>query len=178
MLDELWKNNIQELKFGYLKKKHPFRYFSLSTFGPEYPESRTVVLRDVSSENELIIFTDKRSQKINQLKTNPNASALFYHPKKLLQLKINGQLQLILSGEEYDNYKSRIQGNSVKDYLTTQAPGSEIKQPDEVDYQDEMQFALLKLIPYEIEVLQLKRPNHIRCIFYKEKNWKGNFLTP
>lgn len=178
MLDELWKNNIQELKFGYLKKKHPFRYFCLATFGDTYPEARTVVLRDLTKENELVIFTDKRSQKIKQLKTNPNASALFYHPKKLLQLKVNGKLQLILSGKEYDDYKSRIQGNSEKDYLTTQTPGSEIKQPNEVTYQDEMHFALLKLVPETFEILQLKRPNHIRCKFEKASGWKGSFITP
>lgn len=178
MLEDIWKNNIQELKFGYLKKKHPFRYFCLSTFGEDYPESRTVVLRDVAAKNELIIFTDTRSSKISQLRCNPNTSALFYHPKKLLQLKINGTLELILSGDEYENYKSRVQGNSIKDYLTSQPPGSKIKQPDEVTYQEKMYFALLKLVPHEVEILQLKRPNHIRCRFEKVDNWKGKFITP
>lgn len=178
MLQELFANSMQELRFGYLKKKHPFRYFSFVTKSEDYPAARTVVLRGMTDKNELLIYTDFRSQKVKQLQFDQSTTAIFYHPKKLLQILVKGKTQLITSGKEWEDHKSRIQGNSKKDYLTEQTPGSLLKNPDEVNYQEKMHFALLKLIPHEIEVLQLKRPNHLRAKFELKDEFKASFITP
>lgn len=36
----------------------------------------------------------------------------------------------------------------------------------------------LFLKPKQLNILQLKRPNHIRAFFTSETNWEGTFLIP
>lgn len=179
MLDQILEDLKNEVKFGYLKKKHPFRYPSLASIEEKFPIQRTVVLRDTTEDFELIIYTDERSNKISQFEINPKASLLFYHPKKLLQVKVQGKMNIIKSGKEYEDYWSRVQGKSQKDFTTKKPPGTPMDNPDQLEYkEDEHHFCLLKLVPEHMEFLQLKRPNHIRARFDKSNNWEGQFLTP
>ena len=179
MLDQILKDLKNEVKFGYLKKKHAFRYPSLASVEEGMPVQRTVVLRDTTDDFELIMYTDERSDKIRQFENNPNSSLLFYNHKKLLQVKIEGKMKMIRSGKEYEEYWSKVQGNSQKDFITKKPPGTLIENPDKIDYkEDEHHFCLLKLVPERMEFLQLKRPNHIRARFDKSDDWQGQFLNP
>ncbi|SDG69511.1 pyridoxamine 5'-phosphate oxidase family protein [Psychroflexus sediminis] len=179
MLNQILEDLKNEVKSGYLKKKHPFRYPSLASIEDNSPTQRTVVLRDTSDDFELIMYTDERSDKISQFENNPNSSLLFYNHKKLLQVKIEGKMKMIKSGEEYKKYWSKVQGKSQKDFITQKPPGTPIENPDEIEYkEDEHHFCLLKLVPERMESLQLKRPNHIRAVFEKSNDWEGQFLNP
>ena len=179
MLQEILKDLQGEMKLGYLKKKHSFRYVYLATIADGRPHQRTVVLRDVVQDQNPIIYTDARSNKVKEIKENPNASLIMYNHKKLMQITLSGQVKMIENGDYYDDCWSRIQGNSQKDFITEKAPGTPIKNPDEVDYNDnEHHFMILELVPDQIEYLQLKRPNHLRAIFKAEDDWKGQFLNP
>jgi len=179
MLDQILKDLKNEVKFGYLKKKHAFRYPSLASIEDNVPVQRTVVLRDTTADFDLIMYTDERSDKISHFENNPNCSLLFYNHKKLLQVKVEGKIEMIKSGEEYDYHWSRVQGHSQKDFITKNPPGTPIDNPDHVDYnEDEHHFCLLKLVPEHMEYLELKRPNHIRARFDGSNNWKGKFLNP
>lgn len=179
MLNQILEDLKTEVKFGYLKKKHPFRYPSLASIEDNSPTQRTVVLRDTTADFELVMYTDDRSDKINQFELNPKVSLLFYHPKKLLQVKVEGKVKMIRSGKEYESYWSKVQGKSQKDFMTKNPPGTPLDNPDQVDYkEDEHHFCLLKLVPEHLEFLQLKRPNHIRARFDKSNGWKGQFLNP
>lgn len=179
MLEQILKDAKQEVKFGYLKKKHPFRYPVLASIENGKPQQRTIVLRDSTEDFHLVLFTDGRSDKMHQFDKNPEASLLFYNPKKLLQIKVQGQIKAISHKEVVDRYWQRVQGNSEKDFRTSDAPGTPIKNPDLVAYaENESHFCVLELVPEKIEYLQLKRPNHIRAVFLLDDNWKGQFLTP
>jgi pyridoxine/pyridoxamine 5'-phosphate oxidase len=179
MLNDIFKSHINEIKFGYLKRKHPFRYCYLSSVFENEPVVRTVVLRDATDEHELIFFTDSRSQKVEQFKTNPNAEVLFYHPKKLLQIKAKGTISFLSDDERLKYYRNKIQGPSINDYITKAPPSTPIKNPDLVEYnEDEVNFCVLVLKIETLEGLQLKRPNHIRTRFKRANDWKGEFLLP
>lgn len=179
MLNEILQQAKQEIKFGYLKKKHPFRYPCLASICNDTPNLRTIVLRDTTNKFELIFYTDYRSNKISDFKNNANASVLFYHPKKLLQIKVTGTMKIIDSGKVYEDYWSRVQGKSKNDFITKKAPGAIIQNPDEIEYlEDNHNFCLLMLVPSAIEYLQLNRPNHIRAKFDVDTNWEGKFLNP
>ena len=179
MLQEIFEDLKGEMKLGYLKKKHSFRYVYLATIADGIPHQRTVVLRDVIKDKNPIIYTDARSNKVEELKANSNASLIMYNHKKLMQITLTGRMNMIENGDYYDDCWSRIQGNSQKDFITEKAPGTPIKNPDEVDYKDnEHHFMILELVPDQIEYLQLKRPNHIRAIFKAEDDWQGQFLNP
>jgi len=166
------------MKFGYLKKKHDFRYVYFATVADGKPHQRTVVLRDVVNEHQPIIYTDARSNKVKELKKNPNASIVMYNHKKLMQITLNGQMEMMREGDYYEDRWSRVQGKAERDFITKKAPGTPLRNPDEVDYGDQHYFMVLKLVPDTIEYLQLKRPNHIRALFKAEDDWVGEFLNP
>lgn len=178
MLQEILRENINDIKFGYLKRRHPNKYCSLASVYEDKPILRTVVLRDMSESYNLIFFTDIRSEKVKQYQDNPNAEVLFYNHKKLLQIKVGGKIKLLQDKERIKYYKQKVQGSSQKDYTTLKAPSTPIKNPDNVEYGEDLNFAVLELDTTYIESLQLKRPNHIRCLFEKKDDWKGQFLVP
>ncbi len=179
MLDDIFKSHINEIKFGYLKRKHPFRYCYLSSVFENKPVVRTVVLRDMSENYELVFFTDSRSQKVQQFNDNPNAEVLFYHPKKRLQIKASGTVSFLNDKEKLTYYQNKMQGASLNDYITKNPPSTPIKNPDLVEYnEDEVHFCVLVLKIEVMEGLQLKRPNHIRARFERKNNWEGQFLVP
>lgn len=181
MLNDFFQNLKQELRVAIHKRKHPFKYVTLSTIDHNAaPQSRTVVMREVDQELQCIIFTDARTNKIDQLTNNNKACLLAYHPKKLLQVKLNGILEPITDTVEIKRLFQKVSENAIKDYTTTTAPGTAIANPDQVKYKSrqESHFIALQFIPYQIEALQLKRPNHLRAIFKKEDNWVGQWLVP
>lgn len=170
-----------ELQNGVSKKGHPFRYATLgSVSATGVAELRTVVLRQVTEDFKLRIYTDSRSKKIAQLLQNPTATLLFYHPKKLLQLKVTGNSTIITDPKELQRYYSGVQPASKKDYTTAAAPGTPISNPDAVTYLDNTHyFTILQIAPTAVEFLQLKRPNHIRIAFEeKDTTWEGQFINP
>lgn len=180
MIHQFLEEATRELINGHAKKKHPFRYFTLATIENNKPQQRTVVLRKTLTDLSLIFYTDKRTPKIAHLQQNASCSALFYHPKKLLQIRVNGTAALITNKEEIAKYWHTVQKASKKDYTTKVAPGTPIKNPDETAYTlEENYFCPVKIIPTSIEYLQLKRPNHLRILFSKTaKDWSGEFLVP
>jgi len=181
MTDLFFEELQKHLHQGVHKKGHPFRYGVLATVGLDHlPALRTVVLRQVSDQLGLRFYTDARSRKLEQIKKNNQVSLLFYHPKQLLQVKIEGTARLITDKDTLQKYWSGVQPNARKDYSTTAAPGSSISNPDAVTYSaEENHFTIVEITPTSIEYLQLKRPNHLRIQFLKnDSTWEGKFLVP
>jgi hypothetical protein len=181
MTDTFFQELEEELQKGTSKKGHPFRYGTMGTVGlGTTPRLRTIVLRRISEDLKLVFYTDRRSKKIAHIKENNTASLLFYHPKKLLQLKIEGKATIISDTEELKKQWSEVQPASRKDYTTVSAPGSPISNPDNVKYLDDKNyFCIVEIEPFKIEYLKLKRPNHLRILFSKEDGeWDGAFLVP
>ncbi|WP_298353649.1 pyridoxamine 5'-phosphate oxidase family protein [uncultured Dokdonia sp.] len=181
MLDQYFDEVKKEFSLGINKKGHPFRYITLGTVDAGgVPQLRTVVLRQVQDDLSLRIYTDSRSSKIAQLLQNPTASLLFYHPKKLLQVKVTATASVITDPTELAKYYTGVQPNSKKDYTTAQPPGATLSNPDEVSYLEATHFfTIITFAPTQIEYLQLKRPNHIRASFTKTNDeWEGRFINP
>ena len=181
MTQQFLSEATDELHKSLVKKGHPFRYFTLATVGLDrIARLRTVVLRRVTPDLKLIFYTDSRSKKMTHITENPNVSMLFYHPKLMLQLKIEGKARIVNDEEVLKTYWHGIQSNSRKDYITEQTPGSTLKNPDALQYlSEENHFCMVEIEPFKIEYLRLKRPNHLRVRFSKEdENWEGEFLVP
>ncbi|MBO3116975.1 pyridoxamine 5'-phosphate oxidase family protein [Winogradskyella sp. DF17] len=169
-----------ELINGYAKKRHPFRYFTLATVHKKAPRQRTVVLRKLLPDFNLLFFTDLRSQKVEDIKNNNTVSALFYHPKKLIQVKVDGKAQFVEDKHTLKTYWNNIPEHSRKDYITASAPGTPIANPDHTSYNlEQHHFCAIHIVPTTIEYLQLKRPNHLRLKFSKQEGgWQDQFLVP
>ncbi|MEL6305287.1 MAG: pyridoxamine 5'-phosphate oxidase family protein [Bacteroidota bacterium] len=180
-LDEYFEAAILELKKGTSQKKHPFRYFTLASLQANKRIGlRTVVLRKVEENLDLIFYTDKRSAKIEEIKTHPEVSALFYHPKKLLQLKIVGQANSIADAATLRTYWHGVPTKARKDYTSHLAPGTQIMNEQAVDFsENENHFAMVRIQVNEIELVQLQRPEHMRIRFQKvDGKWNGVRLVP
>jgi len=170
-----------ELREGISNTNHPFKFGVLGTVdAANAPKLRTVVLRNVSNELTFSFYTDERSNKINHIQQNNKVSLLFYHPKKLLQLKIEGTA--VIKNEEKSKQKTWavLHPNAKKDYTTHLAPGSFIDNPNELAYLTSNHFFIaIDIIPETIEYLKIEKPHHTRVLFTKEKDtWKSNFLVP
>jgi pyridoxine/pyridoxamine 5'-phosphate oxidase len=180
--DQKWEGIIGELKGGVTDPNHPFKFGTLATLGlGNLPRLRTIRIRDFDPQNmRLTFYTDSRSKKILHIKENNKVSLLFYHPKKLLQLRLEG---LAIRERDEDilyGLWERIGEKSQLDYRTSIAPGTEIQNPDKIEYVKERSyFAAVYILPFKIELVQLKRPNHIRIRFSKrEGDWKSDYLVP
>lgn len=181
MLKELFSDLKHELRGSLHKRKHPFKYVALSTVDQQNaPRSRTVVLREITESLECVIFTDARSEKVTHLISNNNACILAYHPKKLMQLRMDGVVTEIKNKNDLKRLFQKVSEKAIKDYTTSKEPGSRIDNPDHVEYvsRKENHFKALKFIPHSIEYLRLKRPNHLRAVFKQENNWEGEWLVP
>lgn len=179
MLSEILADITNHWLDAKLQKKHPFRFFTLTTVTKEHhPKSRTVVLRDFDKPTmTFTIFTDGRSQKVAHLVHNKKVQLLFYNPNKLLQVIVSAHLKEQL--QTNDIFLS-LPEPSKKDYTSSVAPGQIIKAPDGVHYDlEDSHFTQLLFKADEIEILRLKRPNHIRCVYTSNENtWEGRFLAP
>lgn len=73
------------------------RYLQLATVRADNrPANRTVVFRDfLKDTNQLKFITDTRSDKIDQIKTQPWAEACWYFPNSREQFRIAGRLTLV-----------------------------------------------------------------------------------
>ncbi len=181
MLPELFEQILIEWKSSYKNRFHPYKYITLTTIDANgFPRSRTVVVREIHDNNDIIIFTDARSAKVDQVKMNSKACILAYNHKKLEQLRWDGLLSIIQDKGEVKRLFQKVGQKALKDYTTVNAPGSTIKNPDEVDYlpRKESHFVALRFSPKRLEYLKLKRPNHLRALFTSKDNWEGKWLTP
>ncbi|MHA7058138.1 pyridoxamine 5'-phosphate oxidase family protein [Aquimarina sp. M1] len=181
MTDIIFSSIVVDFKKALETKTHPFRYFTLATSDfNNIPRLRTVVLRDVDDDLNMIVYTDERSKKIANIQANNRVSLLFYDQKRLLQITVKAKVEIIADEKTIHQLWKQIPEKAKKDYTTEFAPGREIQNPEEVDYLEGKHFfCAIKIIPARIEYLRLKRPNHIRVVFKKEnRNWKGTYIVP
>lgn len=170
-----------ELVSGIKKRNHPFRFFYLSTVDNlNQPQTRTVVLRNVNEELELFFFTDMRSHKVQQIQDNPKVSALFYHPEKLLQLRLNGHASLITEEAITNTFWKSVPEASKRDYSTSHGPGRRLTDPEELTYlEGDHHFSVIKVVPASIGYLRLQHPHHQRVLYTKVAGqWVHEFLVP
>lgn len=175
--NETWR----ELEAGVKVKDHPFRVCTLATFeSANHIKQRVVNLREVTRDNTLLFYTDSRSGKIDQIKKNSNASALFYNQNIYLQVFVRGIITIHENNDLWQDHFFNIEGRSVHDYNTKYAPGKKIKNPLEVIRTENINFAVLEMVPHSIEYLKLRaEPNRLRALFNKKDGvWEKTFLIP
>ncbi|MBT8206507.1 MAG: pyridoxamine 5'-phosphate oxidase family protein [Eudoraea sp.] len=171
----------QELAYGAEKKEHPFHYFTLGTVGLErISRLRTVVLRGIEDDNTLIFYTDARSKKTIHILENNMVGLLFFHPEKLLQVRIEGLAFIHKDEQTLKKYWNKIHAKARKEYSTAAAPGTAMEHPDQLEYlNEENHFCIISVVPYRIEYLKLQAPNHIRVLFSREEDlWTSEYLVP
>ncbi len=144
-------------------RKHPWRYPVLASVSENKPEQRTVVLRAYDpSQNCLFFYTDQRSPKVTQLQTNPQASLLFYHPRKQWQIRVQGIITLHHRDELALEHLAKIPLDRRSDYRAAAAPGEQISEAKELMGSAEANFCLLSFQAELIDSLVLGKEEHLR----------------
>jgi hypothetical protein len=146
-----------------VEKGHPWRVFTLSTVDDAgLPHSRSVVLREVESQNWLLRFySDSRSPKILQLQHNRNVSLCFWNPQLKMQLRAEGLAALMSDTKAINVRWDRVkEGPTVADYTTKLAPGSEVDPL--VEFVEQNWFCVVEIQISSFDLLQLNREGHQR----------------
>lgn len=182
------EENLSEL-MGWIRRAsvdvtHPFRFLTLSTSGEDGRiHSRMLVLREVTAENTLIVYTDSRSAKVSHIASNSEAGILFWDPKRKVQLSLNVTIKEIKDEESLKRYRDKVNGKARESYTTIYAPGTPVDHPDEGrsfhEFEENNYFAVLACSIYRITALELGREKHLRFSCEKKSNaWKCCWVVP
>ncbi len=188
-LDKSWRLLLN----ASVKRNHPMRAPVLGTFDGERAQLRTVILRQTSiRERTLLFYSDFRAAKIAHLQKNTQLPALFYHPRKQWQIRVQGTAALHYQDTLARAHWEKLSVNSRANYAAQPAPGSITAEctdglPDywksEMDIADtEFAFANFAVIALQVEMLDtllLHRDGHQRALFtWEADDWQKNWLVP
>jgi len=153
-------------------KAHPLRFFYLATQAEgSYPGLRTIVLRGVFPEFTLEFFTDRRSDKVRHIETDPRVTALFYDPEAQLQITARGEAILTVERQEVQRLWDEVPEWNRKDYRSAAAPGTVLDDSGEqtttisTENEPSPHFQPVRIRVTSLDVLQLNPVGHLRHTF-------------
>ena len=172
----------KELKSARKKEgKSPLnRWIQLSTVNRNNePRIRTVVFRGWHKETSIIIFTDKRSEKIDHLKFSSNSEILWLFQRSKSQFRFKGVMKEM---EESTKYWDSLSDKSKITWFWPH-PGKEINKIESSQVQTNnlnkpKNFVVLEFDIYSVDFLKLITPIHKRYIWEKKDNWKKIEINP
>ncbi|MDA9072963.1 pyridoxamine 5'-phosphate oxidase family protein [Pelagibacteraceae bacterium] len=191
-LEEIQKKLWSMLDDAVVNRNSPFRIPVFICADQNDIDGRIVVLRKSDQNNNLLQFhTDLRSQKVNILKKNKNASLVFYDKEQKIQLRAKVICEINNKNSISEESWKKTQHISRRCYLTDSAPGSLSGSPtsgmisklEDFDYTMEQSekgyenFTVIKCEIKSIEWLYLAAKGHRRAIFNLINN-KKNWLVP
>lgn len=187
-LDEVLRHAKSLLSNALNQRGAAMRWPILSTCGLDgAPNSRIVVMRSLHLQEgkqdwNFTFHTDRRSQKVKELTANPNASALFFSPEEMLQIRMQGEVSIETNTPTSDKLWGKLSQQAQKAYNMDQAPGEAIISANAYnlreDISDTSNFSLCTFHIQSFETLQIKEPGHVRARFEKASNWYGKWIAP
>ena len=158
-------------------------------------QGRTVVLRAFNrQQRQLKIYTDVRSEKVAQLRTQPVCTLVAYQPNPMIQLRLKTNTVVNHNNEITREAWAVMPGPNRCNYLTDPNPGSiSVKATDgrpiinaeSVPTNDENEiayshFSVIVFAINELEWLYLPRRGHRRAQFIwdRTKSLQSNWLIP
>lgn len=176
---EIWQTLVRAT----VDKKHPWRVVALGTQGADGPNVRNVVLRAAQPDvNRLLIYTDRRSLKIQDLSVKPAAALLFWNPRSQSQLRVWAAAHPETDAALVDQTWSRIPEYARQDYATLSAPGEKLM-GGKMEYDlasARHNFVVLNLTVQRMELLVLSREGHRRVGLQlnAQGQWEEQDLVP
>ncbi len=164
--------------------KHPFRLCYLATTEVDnVPALRSVLVRRILPSGEILIFTDYRSPKVQEIKQQNHVALLFYDPHQKLQIRLQGLATIHHQDALCLREWSKLSDQNKKDYQTTLPPGSDLPFDELTSTHDPSLgsnfFSMISLKPLNIDVLQLRPNGHQRLVGkYENREWTGSRVIP
>ena len=187
------KNKIWSMLDNAIKdRSSPFRIPVFICGNQNDFDGRIVVLRKSVQSNNLVQYhSDIRSDKIDKLKKNKNASMLFYDKEEKIQVRLKVECIVNHYNEITKESWSKTQHISRKCYLVDNGPGTESKTPtsglktelDNFEFTMEQSeegyknFTVIQCKIKSMEWLYLAAKGHRRARF-DLKNNKEHWLVP
>lgn len=165
-------------------KRSPLRWPVVATVSPSgRPHARMMVVRRVDDgARTLDLYTDARSPKRTDLACSPRAEAVFWDPKKRLQLRMEAFVRVLDDGPERDAAWSNVREEARADYARAHAPGALARDPIAADARlqdDAGHFAIVRLFMQRVDVLRLAAPRPWRAeVVYNDGAVAARWLTP
>ena len=137
-------------------------------------------IRDRHKDSSMIIFTDRRSEKIGHLKSNPNAEILWFF------LKTNSQYRFKVKIHELNdnkNYWDLLSEKSKSSWFWG-SPGEKINpkvqpNPETLSTLTKSEnFVVLNFEIDSVDLLKLEQPVHKRYLWEKIKKWEKVEINP
>jgi hypothetical protein len=161
---------------------HPWRTPTLATAGPDHPDARVVILREVDPQaRTLVCFSDSRAHKVSGVRIHPVATWCFYDPVQRIQLRARGETRAHVGNALARQYWDKLPHSSRRLYATTPRPGERVLAPWEIPFGDHPseQFAVLVTTVHEMDWLQLKTDWHERARFlWDSDSWEAHWACP
>ena len=173
----------QDLKSSRKKEgKSPSnRWIQLATVSEENePRLRTVVFRGWHKDSSMIIFTDRRSEKIEHLKYNPNAEILWFFFKTKSQYRFKGKISELRDNR---NYWDTLTEKSKSTWFWG-SPGERLNSKKQSAFEilpnlpKSENFVVLNLEIDSVDLLKLEQPIHKRYLWERINKWKKKEINP
>ncbi len=122
----------------------------------KFPNSRVVLLKEINSEG-LVFFTNYKSQKGQDIATNPNVAINFFWPELERQVRIHCVASKISSVESDTYFYSRPKASQLGAIVSAQSA--------EIGKDEDLESKITEIIESNLEI---KRPEY----------WGGYILVP
>ena len=129
-LDQVLASTWAMLERGATHSTDPFHQPVLATGRSDGCGLRTVILRHADeTERTLICYSDDRSTKIAEIEQSGCAGWLFYHPRKMIQVRIHGRATVHTTDAIADELWKHVKGFTRLSFCTEKAPGTPLSKP-------------------------------------------------
>ena len=193
-LDE-WDREIwQRLVEGASDRNSGWRLPVLGTALNGKPRQRIVVLRQVDAASRtILVHTDIRSAKIEEISSEPVCSWIFYDAANQVQLQLAGEVRIHTDDDVADSLWCSETETSLRGYLAPLSPGTRCSEPetnlpdnvkDRIPSRDELaaakkNFSVLSCRIRSAEVVVLRRSGNLRAKFdYSNEELDAHWVAP
>ena len=162
----------------------PHRYLQLATQGQDgYPANRTVVFRGFSDSGELMIVTDQRSAKIEQLALSPKVEACWYFSRTREQFRIRGRVCTVDGDSRRDGERAEAWARlsaAAREQFFWPPPGKPLTSSAAIPVSDAPSpvFTLLLLEPECVDHLVLTTPQQRFLSINNDDGWCSEAVNP
>lgn len=163
MITNPTRDCLAEVKTALNQRGDAWRIASLATVDIQgIPQVRSVVLRDVNlTQDSIIIFTDRRSGKVADIRQQPQCSVLLWCPDRQQQWRMHCIGRVLEDNTPY--WQAIANSRSIKDYATSVAPGTTLENGLTFDIVSaEQHFCVIELEVRSIDRLWLSKEGHRR----------------
>ena len=171
---------------------HPMRLFLLATVDADgVPDARLMVLRGAGRRlGKIWFYTDRRSEKVDQLRKRPELCAVAYDRRDGVQLRLRGAATIHELNSEAAQHWSQTSTVVRALYASPDAPGRPLRLPDPrlmtikhaldagAEAVARQNFAVIETLVQTIEWLQLKDDDQRRAILHASTGWAVQPLAP